>query len=76
MNGTTMVTVPGKPKLLDRMRHAVRVRHMARSTENAYVYWCRRDIPYHNKRRPAFSDSLSGLYRPEATDVAMSFARH
>lgn len=46
------MTVAGKPKLLDRVRHAVRVRHMARSTEKAYVYWCRRYILYHNKRHP------------------------
>ena len=52
MNATTVVTVSGKPKLLDRVRHAVRVRHMARSTEKAYVYWCRRYILYHNKRHP------------------------
>lgn len=26
-----------KPKLLDQVRHEVRVRHMARSTEKAYV---------------------------------------
>ena len=42
----------GKPKLLDRVRNAVRVRHMARSTEKAYVYWCRRYILYHNVRHP------------------------
>ena len=44
--------VAAKPKLLDRVRHAVRVRHMARSTESAYVYWIRRFILYHNKRHP------------------------
>ena len=52
MHATTVVTIAGKPKLLDRVRHAVRVRHMARSTEKAYVYWCRRYILYHNKRHP------------------------
>ena len=52
MNATTLVTVAGKPKLLDRVRHALRVRHLARSTEKAYVYWCRRYILYHHKRHP------------------------
>lgn len=52
MNATTLVTVAGKPKLLDRLRHALRVRHLARSTEKAYVYWSRRYILYHNKRHP------------------------
>ena len=50
MNATTIVA--GKPKLLDRVRGAVRVRHLARSTEKTYVYWCRRYILYHNKRHP------------------------
>jgi hypothetical protein len=52
MNATTVVAVDGKPKLLDRVRNALRVRHLARSTEKAYVYWCRRYILYHNKRHP------------------------
>jgi hypothetical protein len=52
MNATTPVAVDGKPKLLDRVRNALRVRHLARSTEKAYVYWCRRYILYHNKRHP------------------------
>lgn len=52
MNGASVVTVGGKPKLLDRVRHALRVRHLARSTEKAYVYWTRRFILYHNKRHP------------------------
>jgi len=52
MNRNDVPAVPDKPKLLDRVCLAVRVRHMARSTEKAYVYWCRRYILYHNKRHP------------------------
>jgi len=44
--------VGGKPKLLDRVRFAIRVRHLARSTEMVYVYWVRRYILFHNKRHP------------------------
>jgi integron integrase len=44
---------PQKRKLLDRVRDAIRVRHMARSTENCYVNWVRRFILYHGKRHPA-----------------------
>ena len=36
MNATTVETLAGKPKLLDRVRHAIRVRHLAQSTEKAY----------------------------------------
>ena len=42
----------GKPKLLDQVRHAIRVRHMARSTEKTYVDWVRRFILFHKKRHP------------------------
>jgi hypothetical protein len=46
------VTPSGKPKLLDRVRHAIRVRPMARSTERLYVNWIRRFILFHHKRHP------------------------
>lgn len=41
------------PKLLDRVRHAVRVRHYSIRTESAYVDWIKRFILYHGKRHPA-----------------------
>ena len=43
----------GKPKLLDQVRHEIRVRHMALSTERLYVNWIRRFILFHYKRHPA-----------------------
>lgn len=42
----------GKPKLLDQVRHEIRVRHMALSTERLYVNWIRRFILFHHKRHP------------------------
>jgi integrase len=42
-----------KPKLLDRVRHAVRARHYSRRTEKAYVLWIKRYIFFHGKRHPA-----------------------
>ena len=44
---------PRPPKLLDRLRHACRVRHYSRRTEEAYHDWCRRFILFHGKRHPA-----------------------
>ncbi len=44
---------PGSPRLLDRLHEAMRVRHLARSTERVYVYWVRRFILHHGKRHPA-----------------------
>lgn len=40
------------PRLLDRVRLAVRVRHMSRRTETAYVGWIRRFIVFHGTRHP------------------------
>jgi len=44
---------PAKPRLLDRVRAAARLRHYSRRTEAAYVAWIRRCIFFHGKRRPA-----------------------
>lgn len=41
------------PKLLDRVRDAVRTRHYSRRTEEAYVGWIRRYIVFHRKTHPA-----------------------
>src|SRR5438093_1142525 len=41
------------PKLLDRVREAVRLRHYSRRTEEAYVTWIRRFIIFHGKRHPS-----------------------
>lgn len=43
----------GQPKLLDQVRHRCRLRHLARSTEQAYVGWIRRYILFHQKRHPS-----------------------
>jgi integron integrase len=45
-----------KPRLLDLVRHAVRVRHLSRSTEKAYVHWIRSFILFHDKRHPEEMD--------------------
>jgi len=41
------------PRLLDRVRQAIRVRHYSRRTEKAYVAWTRRYILFHGKRHPS-----------------------
>lgn len=43
----------GKPKLLDQMRHTLRLKHYSYETEKAYVHWAKRFILYHDKRHPA-----------------------
>lgn len=42
-----------KPRLLDRVRQAIRARHYSRRTEKTYVAWVRRYIFFHGKRHPA-----------------------
>jgi len=42
-----------RPRLLDRLRQAIRVRHDSIRTEEAYVQWARRFILFHNKRHPS-----------------------
>ena len=41
------------PRLLDRVRHAIRTRHYSRRTEEAYVHWIRRYIVFHRKTHPS-----------------------
>src|SRR5688572_31152511 len=40
------------PRLLDRVREAIRARHYSRRTEKAYVHWIKRYIFFHGKRHP------------------------
>jgi integron integrase len=41
-----------QPRLLDRVREALRVRHYSLRTEEAYLHWVRRFILFHGKRHP------------------------
>ena len=44
--------MPPPPRVLDRVRHAIRVRHFSMRTEESYVDWARRFILFHGKRHP------------------------
>jgi integron integrase len=48
-----------KPRLLDRVRVALRVRHYSYRTEQQYVGWIRRYILHHGRRHP---DELNGTH--------------
>jgi integron integrase len=45
-------TVASSPKLLDRVRWHLRVKHYSIRTEQAYIDWIRRFILFHHKRHP------------------------
>jgi len=50
MSATTHPTaLPDPPKLLDRMRSSIRVRHYSIRTEEAYLGWARRFIQFHRQ---------------------------
>ena len=40
------------PRLLDRLRESLRVRHYSLRTEGSYLDWVRRFILFHGKRHP------------------------
>ena len=47
------VSSESKPKLLDQVRHVLRLKHMSYRTEEAYVQWMKRFIVFHHKRHPS-----------------------
>jgi len=49
---TPLAVVTSGPRLLDRVRAAIRMRHMSPRTEEAYVGWIRRFILFSGKRHP------------------------
>ena len=61
-----------RPRLLTRLRNAIRVRNLSTSTERAYVHWVRRNVPFYGKRRPSDLDEndvprfLIHLFTPSA----------
>jgi integron integrase len=44
---------PQPPRLLDRLRDKIRLKHYSIRTEHAYTEWARRFILFHGKRHPA-----------------------
>ncbi len=62
------------PKLLDRYRAALRVRHYSVRTEESYVAWVRRFILHHGKKHPAAmgSDEVNAFLSSLAIDGHVS----
>ncbi|HEY9649127.1 MAG TPA: site-specific integrase [Coleofasciculaceae cyanobacterium] len=40
------------PRLLDRVRQAIRLKHFSLKTEKSYLYYIKDFILFHNKRHP------------------------
>ena len=71
------------PRLLDRVREAIRVRHYSPRTEKAYIFWIRRFVLFHGKRHPdvmgepeiaAFLANLATRARVSATSQNQAFS--
>lgn len=62
------------PKLLDRLRAAVRVRHFSPRTEEAYAAWAKRFILFHGKRHPSSmgADEVNAFLSSLAVDGHVS----
>jgi site-specific recombinase XerD len=62
------------PRLLDRVRLAIRSRHLSPRTEAAYVGWIRRFILFHQKRHPntMSEPEVAAFLSSLATDRAVS----
>ena len=58
---------PPKPRLLDRVRHAIETRRYSRGTEKAYVRWTKRYIFFHGKRHLAEVGGALTITPPERT---------
>lgn len=41
-----------QPKLLDQVRQCIRLKHLSKRTEEAYVYWIRQFVFFHHKQHP------------------------
>lgn len=52
MGHSHSTTDQSPPKLLDQLKAALRTRHYSHKTEQAYVFWARRFVLFHNKRHP------------------------
>lgn len=61
---------PDNPKLLDRVRDAIRFKHYSLRTEQAYADWIRRFILFHKKRHP------SEMAEAEVTKFLTHLASH
>ena len=74
---------PPAPKLLDRMRAAMRLRHYSPRTEDAYCSWVRRYVRFHGLRHPetldgaaiqAFLEDLATTHRVSASTQNQALA--
>ncbi len=69
---TSNIADPAAPRLLDRVRDKIRLKHYSLRTEQAYTDWIRRFVLFHGKRHPA----AMGAPEVEAFLTHLAVARH
>ena len=67
-NPPELTSLAESPRLLDRVRARLRLRHYGQRTETAYVGWIKRYILFHDKRHPA------GMGKTEVEDFLTHLA--
>ena len=81
--GRASIATAAPPRLLDRVRTALRTRHYSVRTEKAYVAWVRRYVLFHGKRHPdtlgeaqigAFLSSLANEQKVSASTQNQALA--
>jgi integron integrase len=51
-SGGSPATASSTGRLLDRVRHVIRLRHYSEKTEETYLHWIRRYLAFHGNREP------------------------
>jgi integron integrase len=74
LRGGQTAAAPQPPRLLDEVRRALRMRHRSPRTEEAYLYWIRRFIRFHDRRHPRElgRDEIERFVSSLATDHRVS----
>src|SRR5438876_8070414 len=69
MENGNSTSEPKPPKLLDRVRSAIRLRQYSPRTEEAYVGWIRPFVIFHRKRHPTeLGDAEVGQFLTHLTE--------
>jgi hypothetical protein len=67
---------PRKPKLLDQVREAIRLKHYSLRTEKTYLEWIKRFILFHGKRHVLRALSDGGLYVGYSANFRLRLVQH
>ncbi|TXF11990.1 site-specific integrase [Pelomicrobium methylotrophicum] len=69
---------PDRPRLLDRLRDAIRRRYDGRRREEACIHWTKRYVHFHGKKHPSTlgEAEVTAFLSPLATERHVSASSH